>query len=568
MRIHQLPALIANQIAAGEVIERPASVVKELLENSLDAGADNISIELGFGGLNQIKISDNGGGIFAEDLPLAILAHATSKILSLEDLYNITSMGFRGEALASIASVARVTISSKPSSQKHAMMLEANESGVCITPCARNDGTTIDVRDLFFNAPVRKKFLKTERGELQAIEDVVRRFALSEMKVSISLKHNDKQILTLTGASCEKTKRLRIKKIMGLRFITESLSLDVSHAGISLHGWIGGETYQRSQRDKQWIYINNRMVKDKLLGHAIMQAYQDIMHPGRFPVCLLYLNMSTSEIDVNVHPTKHEVRFQNPRMVHDFIVSSITHKLDAEKVITPINSETRKFEPSTNVSFVRDEIVKNQSSIGEVFDFQDEMEGSRHILNDSFALVFLKERLPYLVNLAGAHNHFSEQTLKNQSYPLASRPLLVPIKYEIVLEHYAFFEKLSSIFLKFGVQYDFISESKIIIRTIPKCLPLLGIKLLFNKAAANCIYLLDLVDNLAENIEENNSINMNCQLTIEFIKLMVASQSFDALQASSDEQGELLEYLQQNKLFANFCVHLDNATCLGVFSND
>ena len=238
MRIHRLSSTVANQIAAGEVIERPASVVKELLENALDAGATVVSVDLGFGGLNHIKVSDNGYGIYADDLPLAIAAHATSKISALNDLYHITTMGFRGEALASIASVARVSISSKPAEQSHGMMLSVEESEIQMQPTPRNQGTTIDVRDLFFNAPVRKTFLKSERLEYQAVEWVVKQFAMSAPKVALSLKHNGKQTLSLPAVTCEQSRLQRIKKLFGQAFLSDAVYLDETHEHFAIQGWI------------------------------------------------------------------------------------------------------------------------------------------------------------------------------------------------------------------------------------------------------------------------------------------------------------------------------------------
>lgn len=335
LRIQQLPPAIANQIAAGEVIERPASVVKELLENALDAGADTISIDIAYGGLNQIKISDNGSGIFADDLPLAIAAHATSKITRLDDLYSIGSMGFRGEALASISSIAKLKISSRPASQEHAMMLAVQGSESIISPCARSQGTTIDVVDLFFNAPVRKRFLKSEKLEFQAIETVVKRFALSAPQIALTLKHNNKLVLSLARATDAKSRHARMAKIFGKAFDDHALYIDVERAGMRLEGWLSGIEVQRSQNDRQWVYINQRMVKDKLINHAIKQAYDNVLHPGRFPVCLLYLSLNPAEVDVNVHPTKHEVRFNSPgwcmiflprRFIMPLSRSSISHR--------------------------------------------------------------------------------------------------------------------------------------------------------------------------------------------------------------------------------------------------
>lgn len=538
MRIHQLPTIIANQIAAGEVIERPASVVKELLENSLDAKASNIFIELGYAGINQIKISDDGVGIFAEDLPLAISAHATSKISKLNDLYNITSMGFRGEALASIASIARLTISSRPKLQKHAMQITVNAEEINLTPCARSFGTTIDVQDLFFNAPVRKKFLKTERSELQAIEEIVKRFALSAPQIALSLQHNGKQILKLPAALCTDSRQLRIKKILGARFIEDAIVLDVSSSKMSLRGLIARHTYQLSSRDKQLIYVNNRMVKDKLLQHAIVQAYQDIIHPGRFPACLLYLDMPASEMDINVHPTKHEIRFQDPRMVHDFLVSSIISKLASDN---PTSSSILKDDSAiTTQQFYNPKTYPHASK--DYHSRANYLDSAPHILNDSFAVIY-KNNQPYLFNLAKAYHSYSRDMISNQEFPLESRPLLVPVSYEISKAKYALLEKLAPITLKYGISFDFISESCIIIRTIPKALPLLEIKLLFDK----------IIDNSPQKLDLES--------------LILASQLFDALQTTLDEQIILLNYIENHNLFAKFCVHLSNSTCLGMFKD-
>lgn len=539
MRIYQLPSHIANQIAAGEVIERPASVVKELLENSLDAKATKISIEIGFGGLNQIKISDNGVGIFAEDLPLAILAHATSKITELQDLYNITSMGFRGEALASIASIARITITSRPQSQKHAMKLTVNELGHSLSPAARNVGTTIEVEDIFFNAPVRKKFLKTERGEFQLIEDVVKRFSLSAPMVSISLMHNGKLVLNLLASECDLSESLRVKKIFGTKFIENSIKIDEQKAGISLFGLLGDTKLQRSQRDKQWIYVNNRMVKDKLLAHAITQSYQDFIQPGRFPVCLLYLNIPTNDVDVNVHPTKHELRFQHGRIVHDFLVSAITSKLirdDFSENIEHTLSEERGFEgtcedkPSYYINS-----LKNANLTASI---QDEW----FILNASFAVIVLKSA-PYLVNLVALSRQYYLDILKATSLPLLSRPLLVPVNYEINSKLEPFFLTFQQEFGNFGIQFDFIGENRILIRTIPVCLPFLDIKLLLSK------------------------LTLKVFTAFNLTSLLVDSLVFDANNITKDEQLALLEYLSKNELSSNFCVQMDDSRCLSIFKN-
>ncbi len=524
MRIHQLPPAIANQIAAGEVIERPASVVKELLENSLDAGADSIAVEIGYGGLNQIKVSDNGVGIVAEDLPLAVAAHATSKITTLDDLYAINSMGFRGEALASIASVAKVTISSRPAQQEHAMMLHAHDSRSTLTPCARNVGTTIDVVDLFFNAPVRKRFLKNEKLEFQAIEMVIKRFALSAPHIGLSLKHNNKLVLSLPAAINEQAKQTRMTKIFGSAFIKDAIFLDTEGGGMRLCGWVSGPNYQRSQNDRQWVYINQRMVKDKLINHALKQAYDGLLYPGRFPACLLYLTIHTAEVDVNVHPTKHEVRFQQPRLVHDFFTSQLTNALKAgalkneEKVyeydaystseesadicephLYPNHLRTTERASLLSSSTETDDGLKNfvqkqndlspkthlplqwddrsrRASASRKSTCSVEDESSWIILNNQYILVFL-EQIPHIVDVIALQKKWLINQLNLDNLPLESRPLLVPVSYEVPPKLKEKMNEFQWIGGQAGVHLEWSQEDRLLIRTVPIKVPHLDLRL-------------------------------------------------------------------------------------------
>ncbi|MDI9818422.1 MULTISPECIES: DNA mismatch repair endonuclease MutL [unclassified Legionella] len=466
MRIRQLPPAIANQIAAGEVIERPASIVKELLENALDAGADSINIDINYGGLNQIRISDNGIGIVADDLPLAVAAHATSKISQLKDLYSISSMGFRGEALASIASVSRLAISSKPAGQDHAMQLFTDGQGIHLQPCARTQGTTVDVRDIFFNAPIRKKFLKSERVEFQAIEAVVRRFALSALQVAINLSHNGKQLLKLPATSCHETRIARIRKVLGKAFIEQASEVDIAYSGLKLTGWLANANYQRSQNDKQWIYVNNRMVKDKLLSHAVKQAYESILYPGRYPACLLYLTIAPEEIDVNVHPTKHEIRFQQPRLVHDFITSQIQQILQAPTVKEYLPSPISNKVPLQLCEPASATISPQQDSLPETIEHW-------LTLNDAFALLFLKGK-PYLVDVAYVQCHWLKSMLAKQPMPLASRPLLVPISYSVKSPEMV--DRHKEVLNQVGIQYSWVAENAILIRSLPVAVPHLDLR--------------------------------------------------------------------------------------------
>ncbi|TPE52004.1 DNA mismatch repair endonuclease MutL [Maribrevibacterium harenarium] len=330
-KINLLSPRLANQIAAGEVVERPASVVKELLENSLDAGATQLDIDIEQGGMRRIKIRDNGSGIDKDDLPLALSRHATSKITTLDDLEAVTTLGFRGEALASISSVSRLLLTSQSEMATEAWRVEAEgkDMGTVVRPASHPQGTTIEVRDLFFNTPARRKFLRTEKTEFNHLEEVVKRLALSRYDVGFRLGHNGKQIYDLRPVSDQLHAEQRLATLLGSKFIENALTVDVEAAGLRLWGWIGLPTYSRSQADLQYFFVNGRVVRDKLVAHAVRQAYRDVLYNGRHPTFVLYLELDPGTVDVNVHPTKHEVRFRDGRLVHDFLFSRI-HKVLAD----------------------------------------------------------------------------------------------------------------------------------------------------------------------------------------------------------------------------------------------
>jgi DNA mismatch repair protein MutL len=339
--IHILPPLLANQIAAGEVVERPASVVKELLENAIDAGATKIDIAIEKGGIQKISIMDNGCGISKEDLPLALARHATSKIQTLEDLMNIMSLGFRGEALASISSVAKLVLTSKTAEQDNAWQLIAsfNEQTPELKPSAHPTGTTIEVQDLFFNTPARRKFLKSENTEFNHLEEVVRRIALSHFNIAFSLKHNGKLLWQVPVANNPLIQEQRLKTLLGDHFLNHCLAIDFERHDLRLHGWIGLPTHSRSQRDQQYFYINGRVVRDKVVNHAIAQAYQDVMYGQRHSVFVLFFECNPELVDVNVHPTKHEVRFRESQFVHDFIFHAIHQAIAQGGQGTPVETD-------------------------------------------------------------------------------------------------------------------------------------------------------------------------------------------------------------------------------------
>ncbi|MBA6352829.1 DNA mismatch repair endonuclease MutL [Colwellia sp. BRX9-1] len=323
MTIEILPARLANQIAAGEVVERPSSVVKELVENSLDAGATTIKIDIEKGGAKRIRISDNGSGIVKDELTLALSRHATSKIKDLNDLEGICSLGFRGEALASISSVSRLTLTSKPAEQESAWqaIAEGRDMAVALQPAAHPNGTTIDVVDLFFNTPARRKFLRTEKTEFTHIEEVIKRIALARFDVSFILSHNQKVIKHFKSVNNKSLYAKRVAQICGQKFIEHSLEIDCQHGDLQLSGWVGLPSFARNQNDLCFSYVNGRMMRDKLINHAIRQAYSHLLPADTYPAFVLFLVLDVREVDVNVHPAKHEVRFHQGRYIHDFIYS-------------------------------------------------------------------------------------------------------------------------------------------------------------------------------------------------------------------------------------------------------
>lgn len=335
MRVQRLPPQLANQIAAGEVVERPASVVKELLENSLDAGAERIEVDVEEGGIRRIRVRDDGGGIHRDDLGMALSRHATSKIATFDDLIHVATLGFRGEALPSIASVSRLCVQSRIEAEQTGWQLSADgtEPGEGdVEPCAHPIGTTVDVRDLFFNTPARRKFLRNAKTEFQHIEETVRRLALSRFAVAVQLRHHDKMVLSLPPARAAGADQTgRIAAACGDEFVAQSLFLDVEGSGLRLWGWTGLPTFSRSQPDMQYFFVNGRVVRDKVISHAVRQGYQDVLFHGRHPAFVLFLELDPAEVDVNVHPSKSEVRFRESRLVHDFLFRSLRQILAQSK---------------------------------------------------------------------------------------------------------------------------------------------------------------------------------------------------------------------------------------------
>ncbi|CDT89457.1 DNA mismatch repair endonuclease MutL [Vibrio coralliirubri] len=389
MTIKILPARLANQIAAGEVVERPASVVKELVENSLDSGATRIDIDIEKGGAKMIRVRDNGKGIVKDELALALSRHATSKIHTLDDLEAIVSLGFRGEALASISSVARLTMTSRPATQDQAWAAhsEGRDMQVKLQPAAHPIGTSVEVLDLFFNTPARRKFLRTEKTEFTHIDELLKRIALSRFDVTINLRHNGKMIRQYRAAKTQVQAEKRIAAVCGNPFVRHMLKIELEHQGLKLHGWITSPEGARQQSDLQYCYVNGRMMRDKLINHAIRQSYETSLRPDQFATYVLFIELDPHQVDVNVHPAKHEVRFHQARLVHDFIYQALSDGLAQSKQINaaPINQSA--FHQSEVPNYQQD---GSMTEIGDTAGFSEPV--NKTPTNSDYAQVSDRER--------------------------------------------------------------------------------------------------------------------------------------------------------------------------------
>ncbi|MEZ8545688.1 DNA mismatch repair endonuclease MutL [Vibrio splendidus] len=363
MTIKILPARLANQIAAGEVVERPASVVKELVENSLDSGSTRIDIDIEKGGAKMIRVRDNGKGIVKDELALALSRHATSKIHTLDDLEAIVSLGFRGEALASISSVARLTMTSRPATQDQAWAAhsEGRDMQVKLQPAAHPIGTSVEVLDLFFNTPARRKFLRTEKTEFTHIDELLKRIALSRFDVTINLRHNGKMIRQYRAAKTQVQAEKRIAAVCGNAFVRHMLKIELEHQGLKLHGWITTPEGARQQSDLQYCYVNGRMMRDKLINHAIRQSYETSLRPDQFATYVLFIELDPHQVDVNVHPAKHEVRFHQARLVHDFIYQALSDGLAQSKQINAVPIKQSAFHQSEATNYQQDNAIPESS---------------------------------------------------------------------------------------------------------------------------------------------------------------------------------------------------------------
>ena len=475
-RIRILPELLANQIAAGEVIERPASVVKELLENSIDAGASDIRIEIENGGVGLIRVRDNGHGIHKDDLELALLSHATSKIREQEDLYRINSLGFRGEALSSIASIAHFQLTSRLQGMDQAWHIwkdpfsAANE----LLPASHPVGTTVEVKNLFYATPARRKFLKSEKTEFLHIHEMVRRIALSRFNVSIRLANNDKQVFHWRAEQAD-TGSL-INSVMGSEFGSNARRLDSIVGEMRLWGWIGSAAMSRSQIDRQYFYFNGRMIRDKHINHAIRMVYADAIPAGRYPTYVLYLEAPATAADVNVHPTKHEIRFKRIRDVHDFISSALRQTLSQVHLAAgEADGTARSRFPGGNEIREPAHSFRLLSVTGHAGDDSADttaLGSPLVLLYDRFLIA--KRGIDYLmIDIRQARRHIVRLKMSNVTAmsPARERPLLVPVTMPVSTADADLVENHCHFLSLYGMTLTRHAPAAITVRTIPTSLP-------------------------------------------------------------------------------------------------
>ncbi len=503
--IRQLPDQLVNQIAAGEIVERPASILKELLENSLDAGAKQIVVELEHGGLRRITVRDDGHGIRQESLKLAMGRHATSKIQNQHDRIHVMTMGFRGEALPSMGSVSRMTITSRASGSEHAWKLvcESHEDLPAPVPAAHPQGTSIEICDLFYNTPARRKFLRTEKTEYKHLDRRFLEQALARPDVGFRLFHDGRAVYSLQAAEDEGARNRRVADILGKDFIENCLFIDHQLGDLRVHGWFSQPAYSRSQRDQQFFYVNQRYVRDKLLMHAVTQAYRDVLHHQRQPVFVLFLDLPPNQVDVNVHPGKHEVRFREDRQIHGFISQSLKRMLtdtrpgaiaaDPPSAVLPESSGTfqfaqHRFDTKATPYSVQEQIAGLDKLYSDAGSADGQVVAEELQKNESpsaeFPLGFALAQLQgiyilaendeglVIVDMHAAHERISYEKLKSQldKEQLAGQPLLVPVHLALSQEEIMQAESNINYFNQIGFEVEVITDTSVVIRSVPEML--------------------------------------------------------------------------------------------------
>lgn len=571
-RIQRLTSHLANQIAAGEVIERPASIVKELIENSLDAGSQQIDIDIDKGGIQRIRVRDDGHGIHKEDLILALDRHATSKIQTLDDLERIMTLGFRGEALASMSSVARVNLSSSTETTQHGWKITCDyrqERSSDPTPIAHARGTTVEVCDLFFNTPARRKFLKSEQTEFSHIETLIKRLSLSHFSIGFSLHHNKRPIYQLHPATDEAAKEQRIATLCSRSFIENAIYIDMKSIDLRLWGWISLPTFSRNQNDLQYFYVNRRMVKDKLINHAVKQAYQDVLYSGRHPAFTLFIELDPRAVDVNAHPAKYEVRFRESRSVYDFVKQSLQKALANTRPIPQtidLAVSTTKLSASSNEK-IADSSLKLSDPQQNTFPLQVPADSTRYAIETDKTLYVsfpkqeadLIEKNPsildttptedllcdpplgfalaqlhgiyilaentqglILVDIHAAHERILYECLKRElkNKGIKTQLLLIPVCLTLSQREMVLLDENANLFNQFGFKFENLGPDTVVIRQIPELLAQSNIEQLVHDVLSDLIQhgnsqlLSEKINELLSSIACHSAIRANRNMTL------------------------------------------------------
>jgi len=557
MKIHTLPDQLVNQIAAGEVVERPASVVKELLENSLDAGATRIEIDIEQGGKRLIRIRDNGQGMSAEELPLSLTRHATSKIRSLEDLESVSSLGFRGEALPSIRSVSQLNLVSRAADAEQAWSITPEQDQP--VPAAHPVGTTIEIRDLFYNTPARRKFLRTDNTEFGHIDKLVQKLVLSRFDVEFRFSHNKRSRRLYKPALDAAAQLQRVADVLGPAFREHAISIEVSHADFRLWGWVASPGFSRSQADMQYFFVNRRMVRDKLVGHAVRQAYHDVMVHGRQPAFVLFLELPPTMVDVNAHPAKTEVRFRDGRLVHDFLFHSIHQALaevrpdpqQAESLLAGNASSAVASKPfsyssrppqQSSMPLPAGERVNVYAALSQV---PSAAQAQAHSATDAlipplgYALAQLHgiyvlsqnaEGL-VIVDMHAAHERITYERLKStmQEGTVRAQPLLVPERFQVSEREADIAEKHFELFGKLGFELDRSGPDTLVVRQVPSLLRQADVVTLVRDVLADLVQhgsslrLDEAINEVLSTMACHGSVRANRRLTIEEMNALLRS---------------------------------------------
>lgn len=544
-RISHLPIHLANQIAAGEVIERPASVVKELVENSLDAGATEITLDIEGAGSQLIRVRDNGFGIHPDDLPLALSRHATSKLHSSEQLSHIASLGFRGEALPSITSISQLTITSLRQGQGTAWLLKGDKN--VIAPASHPQGTTIEVRDLFFNLPARRHFLRSNKTEQHHILTTLQRLALSQFEVGFHCKLSDNHQLRLPIAKTEAQKKQRLAKICGKNFVENCVFLQQDYDDIGLTGWLAKAEAHRPQTDVQHFFINGRVIRDRMINHAIRQAYGDLIPAGRQPAYVLYLTIPLDRVDINVHPTKHEVRFRDARLLHGLITTGLEEALSLsfdqeetlDKVLQPqspphlVAERTAEYHNTESTPSIENNAGAN-SLFGSV----------ETLLHQQYALCQSSQG-PIVIDLITAEQQLRQQQLRNaiNTKTLSSRPILVPLKLPLPADLVSVVEKHTKTLAEFGIELQ-PQNDNVLIKQIPSLLAQSDLKQLIRA----------IVEQLATADTDLEP------LLIQHLKCVTI--------LSLEQANKLIIQLNDVNIDTKWCVKLDQQSLDGLFSRE